>query len=41
MIYTGAIDEYFDFIFGKLPYRSLRFEHETFDMEFLSEISAG
>jgi UDP-galactopyranose mutase len=26
--YSGPIDEYFDFKFGKLPYRSLRFEHE-------------
>jgi UDP-galactopyranose mutase len=24
-----AIDEYFDFVFGKLPYRSLRFHHRT------------
>lgn len=37
MIYTGAIDEYFDFMFGKLPYRSLRFEHETHDKEFYQE----
>jgi UDP-galactopyranose mutase len=29
VIYTGPIDEYFDFEFGKLPYRSLRFEHQT------------
>ena len=28
---TGPIDEYFDFRFGKLPYRSLRFEHVTLD----------
>lgn len=28
MIYTGPIDEYFDFCFGKLPYRSLKFLHE-------------
>jgi UDP-galactopyranose mutase len=28
VVYTGPIDEYFDFCFGKLPYRSLRFEHE-------------
>lgn len=27
MIYTGKPDEFFDFSFGKLPYRSLRFEH--------------
>ena len=31
LIYTGPIDEYFDFRFGKLPYRSLKFEHKTLD----------
>lgn len=31
LIYTGPIDEYFDFRFGKLPYRSLRFRFETLD----------
>jgi UDP-galactopyranose mutase len=31
VIFTGPIDEYFDYRFGKLPYRSLRFEHKTFD----------
>ncbi|GGE13925.1 UDP-galactopyranose mutase [Polymorphobacter glacialis] len=34
VIYTGPIDEYFDYRFGELPYRSLRFEHETIDKEF-------
>jgi UDP-galactopyranose mutase len=29
VIYTGQIDEYFDFCYGKLPYRSLAFEHVT------------
>ena len=33
MIFTGPVDEYFDFRFGKLPYRSLEFEHRTFDKE--------
>lgn len=33
LIYSGPIDEYFDFRFGKLPYRSLRFKHETHDVE--------
>lgn len=28
LVYTGPIDEYFDFCFGKLPYRSLHFKHE-------------
>ncbi len=31
MIYTGPIDEYFDYRFGKLPYRCLEFKHETHD----------
>lgn len=31
IIYTGPIDEYFDHRFGALPYRSLRFQHETLD----------
>lgn len=29
LIYTGPIDEFFDFRLGKLPYRSLEFCHET------------
>jgi UDP-galactopyranose mutase len=29
MIYTGPVDEFFDYRFGKLPYRSLEFKHET------------
>jgi UDP-galactopyranose mutase len=29
LIFTGPVDEYFNFRFGKLPYRSLLFEHET------------
>ncbi|HSP45072.1 MAG TPA: UDP-galactopyranose mutase [Chthoniobacterales bacterium] len=33
MIYSGPIDEFFDFRFGKLPYRSLEFRHETHDRE--------
>ena len=28
VVYTGPIDEYFDHCYGRLPYRSLRFEHE-------------
>ncbi len=29
MIYTGPVDAYFDYRYGKLPYRSLEFKHET------------
>jgi UDP-galactopyranose mutase len=31
MIYTGPVDEFFDYVYGKLPYRSLEFKHETHD----------
>jgi UDP-galactopyranose mutase len=31
MIYTGPVDQYFDYCYGKLPYRSLDFQFETFD----------
>jgi UDP-galactopyranose mutase len=34
IIYTGPIDEYFDFRFGKLPYRSLKFDHRTLQEEW-------
>lgn len=30
MIYTGPIDHYFNYCFGKLPYRSLTFQFETY-----------
>ena len=33
IVYTGPIDEYFDYRFGKLPYRSLRFEHKVLEEE--------
>ncbi|WP_292869414.1 UDP-galactopyranose mutase [Nostoc sp. LPT] len=29
MVYTGPVDEFFDYRHGKLPYRSLDFKHET------------
>jgi UDP-galactopyranose mutase len=29
MIYSGPVDEFFDMRYGKLPYRSLEFKHET------------
>ncbi|MGH8372938.1 MAG: UDP-galactopyranose mutase, partial [Gammaproteobacteria bacterium] len=28
IVFTGPIDAYFDYRYGRLPYRSLRFEHE-------------
>ncbi len=37
VVFTGPIDEYFEFCHGKLPYRSLRFEHRTHDTEWFQE----
>ncbi|MGV7196481.1 UDP-galactopyranose mutase [Xanthomonas axonopodis] len=33
LVYSGPVDEYFDYCYGKLPYRSLRFEHSTVEQE--------
>ena len=32
IVFTGMIDEYFDYQFGKLEYRSLRFDNEVLDV---------
>ena len=32
MIYTGPVDSYFNYCYGKLPYRSLEFKHETLNV---------
>jgi UDP-galactopyranose mutase len=34
LIYTGPVDAYFDYCFGKLPYRSLEFKFQTIDAEY-------
>lgn len=39
MIYTGPIDYFFDFEFGRLPYRSIRFEYENSRQEFVQNSS--
>lgn len=39
IIYTGPIDEYFDHHYGRLPYRSLRFVHETRDVEWAQPVA--
>lgn len=39
MIYTGPIDYFFDYKFGKLPYRSLEFDLQTLDMNHFQETS--
>ncbi len=33
LIFTGPVDEFFDYQFGKLPYRCLEFKHETLDQQ--------
>lgn len=33
VVFTGMIDQYFDYEFGQLEYRGLRFEHEVLDMD--------
>lgn len=32
LVYTGPVDEFFGYRYGKLPYRSLAFRHETIDV---------
>ena len=35
LVYTGPIDEFFEYVHGDLPYRSLRFENESFTADEL------
>lgn len=37
VVYTGPIDEFFDYRFGPLPYRSLHFQHQTLDCAVFQE----
>ena len=39
LVYTGPIDEYFGYCHGRLPYRSLRFEHETLAQPWLQPVA--
>jgi UDP-galactopyranose mutase len=34
LIYSGPVDAYFNYCYGKLPYRSLEFKFETIDKEY-------
>ncbi|MEO8113307.1 MAG: UDP-galactopyranose mutase [Phenylobacterium sp.] len=38
LIFTGPVDEYFDHRYGKLPYRSIGFRHETVDREWFQPV---
>ena len=37
VIFTGPVDEFFDYRFGRLPYRSLRFQFETSNVEIAQQ----
>jgi UDP-galactopyranose mutase len=37
LIYTGPIDSYFNYCYGKLPYRSLEFKFETHEAEVVQQ----
>jgi UDP-galactopyranose mutase len=39
MVYTGPVDEFFDYCYGKFPYRSLDFKHETHNTEVFQAAS--
>jgi UDP-galactopyranose mutase len=39
MVYTGPVDDFFDYRYGKLPYRSLEFRHKTLDQENLQPVA--
>jgi UDP-galactopyranose mutase len=41
LVYTGPIDEYYDYCHGRLPYRSLRFEPESFTPEQVGAHHSG
>lgn len=38
LIYTGPIDSYFNYCYGKLPYRSIDFKFETLDTEYFQSV---
>lgn len=37
MFYTGSIDEFFEYKYGELPYRSVNFKMETYDREYYQQ----
>ncbi len=38
-VFTGPVDEFFDYRFGPLPYRSLEFKHQTFAQEWYQPVA--
>jgi UDP-galactopyranose mutase len=39
LIFTGPVDEYFDYRFGKLPYRCLEFKHESLNQSLYQPVA--
>jgi UDP-galactopyranose mutase len=39
VVFTGPVDEFFDYRFGRLPYRSLRFEFTTYNREWVQDVA--
>ncbi|MFL6201005.1 MAG: UDP-galactopyranose mutase [Thermoanaerobaculia bacterium] len=39
LIFTGPVDEYFAYRYGKLPYRSLRFDFRTVNQEWVQPVA--
>lgn len=39
LVFTGPIDEYFGHRYGKLPYRSLQFRHESLEQEWFQDVA--
>ena len=39
MVYTGLIDEFFDYMYGELPYRSLQFEFSHHSVDAYQEVA--
>ncbi len=37
LVFSGPVDEFFDYRYGKLPYRSLEFKHETLDQSVFQD----
>jgi UDP-galactopyranose mutase len=38
-VFTGPVDEFFGHRYGRLPYRSLQFRHETLDVEHYQPVA--
>lgn len=39
LVFTGPIDNFFDYLFGELPYRSLSFDFKNLQQEYFQEVA--